>query len=368
MPLLDELYFGNSLQAWMTAGGVAALAVLLLGVTKKFLVGRLSRIAERTPADIDDLIVDIIKQIRFFFLLIISLYAGTLFLALSPALTRVIQSLAVISLLIQGALWGNMIITFWLSKTMKKRMEEDASSATTLSALGFISRLLLWSVILLLALDNLGVNITTLVAGLGVGGIAIALALQTILGDLFSSLSIVLDKPFVIGDFIIVNEYLGSVEYIGLKTTRIRSLSGEQIIFSNSDLLQSRIRNYKRMFERRIVFTIGVTYQTPYEKVAWIPGKMKEIIEAQPLARFDRAHFKEYGDSALVYEGVYYVKNPDFVASMDTQQVINLELFKAFAEKGIEFAYPTRTVHVVQQPVAGLVHGGARETAHQGSI
>ncbi len=368
MPLLDELYFGNSLQAWMTAGGVAALAVFLLGVTKKFLVGRLSRIAENTPADIDDLIVDIIKQIRFFFLLIISLYAGTLFLALSPALTRVIQSLAVISLLIQGALWGNMIITFWLSKMMKKRMEEDASSATTLSALGFISRLLLWSVIMLLALDNLGVNITTLVAGLGVGGIAIALALQTILGDLFSSLSIVLDKPFVIGDFIIVNEYLGSVEYIGLKTTRIRSLSGEQIIFSNSDLLQSRIRNYKRMFERRIVFTIGVTYQTPYEKVAWIPGKMKEIIEAQPLARFDRAHFKEYGDSALVYEGVYYVKNPDFAAYMDTQQVINLELFKAFAEKGIEFAYPTRTVHVVQQPVAGPVHGGARETAHQGSI
>ena len=367
MPLLQELYFGNPLQAWMTAGSVAVAAILLLEVIKRLLVGRLSRIAETTPTDLDDLVVDLIKQVRFFFRLVISIYAGTLFLNLSPGLTRVTQSLVIISLLVQGALWGNKVITFWLGKTMKKRIEEDAASATTLSALGFISRLLLWSVILLLALDNLGVNITTLVAGLGVGGIAIALALQTILGDLFSSLSIVLDKPFVIGDFIIVDEYLGSVEYIGLKTTRIRSLSGEQIVFSNSDLLQSRIRNYKRMFERRSVFTVGVTYQTPYEKVAWIPSKMKEIIEAQPSARFDRAHFKEYGDSALVYEAVYYVKSPDYNVYMDTQQAINLELFKAFAGNGIDFAYPTRTLHVVQEPVAGPVNADHLNPAKRGS-
>ncbi|MBI3111941.1 MAG: mechanosensitive ion channel family protein [Ignavibacteriales bacterium] len=367
MLLLQDLYFGNSLQAWVTAAGVAVVAVLMLGVIKRLLIGRLSRIAETTSTDLDDLVVDLIKQVRFFFLLVISVYAGTLFLSLSPVLTRVTQSLVIISLLIQGALWGNKVIAFWLGKTMKKRIEEDAASATTLSALGFISRLLLWSVILLLALDNLGVNITTLVAGLGVGGIAIALALQTILGDLFSSLSIVLDKPFVIGDFIIVDEYLGSVEYIGLKTTRIRSLSGEQIIFSNSDLLQSRIRNYKRMFERRIVFTVGVTYQTPYEKVAWIPSKMKEIIEAQPSARFDRAHFKEYGDSALVYEAVYYVKSPDYNAYMDTQQAINLELFKTFAANGIDFAYPTRTLHVVQEPVAVPVNPEPRSSPKRGS-
>lgn len=367
MTYLDEPYFGNSLQAWITAGGVSVLTLLMLGLVKKFLVGRISRIAESTPTKLDDLIVELIKQIRMFFLLTISLYAGTLFLTLPEGLTRVTQSLVVLSLLVQGALWGNKVITYWLGKSMKKRIERDAASATTLAALGFISRLMLWSVILLLALDNFGVNITTLVAGFGVGGIAIALAMQTILGDLFSSLSIVLDKPFVIGDFIIVDEYLGSVEYIGLKTTRIRSLSGEQIVFSNSDLLQSRIRNYKRMFERRIVFTIGVTYQTPYDKVAWIPGKMKEIIETQPLARFDRAHFKEYGDSALLFEGVYYVKSPDFAAYMDTQQAINLELYKVFADNGVDFAYPTRTLHVVQQPVAEPVNQAPRNPEKRGT-
>jgi small-conductance mechanosensitive channel len=367
MDFLKEEYFGNTIQAWITAGSVATVSLILLEIVKKLLVGRLAKIAEKTPTDLDDLIVDLMKQIRLFFLLVISIYFGILALTLSPGLTRVIQSIFVISLLVQGALWGNKIISFWLGKTMKRRLAEDTASATTISALGFISRLILWLVILLLAFDNLGVNITALVAGLGVGGIAVALALQAILGDLFASLSIVLDKPFVIGDFLIVDEYLGSVEYIGLKTTRIRSLSGEQIIFSNSDLLKSRVRNYKRMFERRIVFSIGVTYQTPYEKVSWIPGKMKEIIEAQPLARFDRAHFKEYGDSALVYEGVYFVESPDFSAYMDTQQAINLELFKTFADSGIDFAYPTRTLHVVQQLVAEPVNPGNSDPAQGGT-
>ncbi len=350
MEFLQAQYFGNTLQTWITAGVTAVVLFFLFGLAKKVLVVRLARMSEKTRTTLDDLIVDLVKQIRVFFLLIVSIYIGSLFLTLPSGLARILQSLAVIVLLVQGALWGNKMISYWLQRMIRQRIQEDAASATTLSALGFIGRLVLWSIILLLALDNVGVNITTLVAGLGVGGVAVALALQTILGDLFASLSIVLDKPFVIGDFIIVDEYLGTVEYIGLKTTRIRSLSGEQIVFSNSDLLKSRVRNYKRMFERRVVFSIGVTYQTPFEKVAWIPGKIKEIIEAQPLARFDRAHFKEYGDSALVYEAVYHVKSPDFNAYMDVQQTINLDLYKTFTENGIEFAYPTRTVHLVHEP------------------
>ncbi len=187
-------------------------------------------------------------------------------------------------------------------------------------------------------------------AGLGIGGIAVALAVQNILGDLFASLSIVLDKPFVIGDFIIVNEFLGTVEHIGLKTTRIRSLSGEQVIFSNADLLRSRIRNFKRMFERRVTFSIGVTYQTPSDKLERISALLKEIVVKQPKARFDRAHFKEFGDSALIYEVVYYVQNPDFNVYMDIQQAINIEIVRRFEEESIEFAYPTRTIHVKQEP------------------
>jgi len=204
-------------------------------------------------------------------------------------------------------------------------------------------------VILLLALDNFGVNITTLVTGLGIGGIAVALALQSVLGDLFASLSIVLDKPFVIGDFINVDEYMGTVEHIGLKTTRVRSLSGEQLVFSNSDLLKSRIRNYKHMQERRVAFTIGVTYQTPLDRVAAIPSIIRKIIEAQGGVRFDRSHFKTYGDSALVFETVYYVLSSDYNAYMDIQQAINLRVYEEFAAEGIEFAYPTRTLYMKQE-------------------
>lgn len=344
MDIFNAHYLGNSFDIWLSALGVTVAVLLLFVVAKRILVNRFVQFAEKTKTQVDDLFADLFQRVRYFFLIAVSLYAGSIVLTLPPTVNRIFQGAILILVLFQTAIWGNAVISFWLSRTMKKRIEEDAASATTLAALGFISRLVLWAVILLVALANLGVDITALVAGLGLGGIAVALALQNILGDLFASLSIVLDKPFVIGDFIIVGDYLGSVEYIGLKTTRIRSLSGEQVVFSNSDLLKSRIRNYKRMFERRVVFGFGVTYQTPYEKVAAIPSMVKKIIERQPYTRFDRAHFKEYGDSSLNYEAVYYVKSPDFNTYMDTQQTINLELFKQLAEQRIDFAYPTRTV------------------------
>lgn len=255
----------------------------------------------------------------------------------------------VIALLTQAALWSIALLSFWITGYMQKRAPEDAATATTISALRFLGKLAIWSVVLLLALENLGMDITALVAGLGVGGIAVALALQKVLGDLFASLSIVLDKPFVIGDFIIVDEYLGSVEHIGLKTTRVRSLSGEQLVFSNNDLLSSRIRNYKRMAERRIVFSFGVVYQTARDKLVEIPGMVREIIEGLEMARFDRAHFKAFGDSSLNFEVVYYVLAPDYNVYMDLQQTINLELYRRFDEQGIEFAYPTRTLYVRQE-------------------
>jgi small-conductance mechanosensitive channel len=195
-------------------------------------------------------------------------------------------------------------------------------------------------------LDNLGVDITALIAGLGVGGIAVALAVQTVLGDLFASLSIALDKPFVVGDFLIVDDLLGSVEFVGLKTTRLRSLSGEQLVFSNSDLLNSRIRNYGRMYERRTAFDIGVTYQTPREKLKKIPDIIRTAIEKQDDTRFDRSHFKAYGDFSLNYETVYYISGPDYNKYMDIQQAINFEIHAAFEREQIEFAYPTQTIFV----------------------
>jgi len=199
-----------------------------------------------------------------------------------------------------------------------------------------------WSVVLLLFLDNLGINVTALVTGLGIGGIAIALALQNILGDLFASLSIILDKPFEIGDFIAVGELKGNVERIGIKTTRLRSLTGEQLVFSNSDLLSSRIQNFKRMFERRVSFQIGVTYETPLEKLEEISALLKQIVESKEKVRFDRAHFQSLGDFALIFEIVYFVSSSEYNVYMDIQQSINIEIMQKLSAIGVEFAYPTQ--------------------------
>jgi small-conductance mechanosensitive channel len=342
----DATFLGNTLEAWLTAVGIAIGVFLLVKFSSTFAIHRLDRLAQRTKTDLDDLIVDALGKTRFFFFAIIGIYFGSQALVLAPHALALLHSALVLGVLLQTALWGNAVISFLLARAVKRQMEKDMAGVSTLTALGVVIRLVLWSILLLLALDNLGVNITGLVAGLGIGGIAVALALQNILGDLFASLSIALDKPFVIGDFIIVDQLLGTVEHIGLKTTRVRSLSGEQLIFSNGDLLNSRIRNYKRMQERRVVFGIGVTYQTPHQKLAKIPGLLKAIVETQPEVRFDRAHFKEYADSSLNYEIVYYVLDPDYNKYMDIQQAVNLEIYRRFEQEGIDFAYPTRTLYL----------------------
>jgi small-conductance mechanosensitive channel len=203
---------------------------------------------------------------------------------------------AIVAILLQVAIWADNAVRGWLGQ-YRERREEDPGRATSAAAIGFIARVALWAVIALMILDNLGFNITTLVASLGIGGIAVALAVQNILGDLFASLSIVLDKPFVIGDFINVSGVAGTVEHVGLKTTRVRSLNGEQIVFSNTDLLKSRIHNMKRMDSRRVAFTIGVVYGTPKEQLRMIPRLVENIIRAQPKLTFDRAHFSGFGPS-----------------------------------------------------------------------
>lgn len=211
-------------------------------------------------------------------------------------------------------------------------------------ALRFVLVFALWSIVSLLALDNLGVDVTALVAGLGVGGIAIALAVQNILGDLFASLAIILDRPFIVGDFIDVDGKVGTVEQIGLKTTRVRSISGEQLVFANADMLSSQLRNFGRMQERRIVFTLGVTYQTPRAALERIPDLIRESVEADPAVRFDRSHFSGYGDFSLNFETVYFVNTPEYPDYMDAQQRIFLRIHEAFEADGIEFAYPTQTL------------------------
>lgn len=341
---LQTTLFGNNLPTWGLAAVVFFAAYFGLRMIKTFVIRNLRRWPAGAANGRQNLVILPIKKTSGLFLLIVALYIGLSVLDLPEHFESLVQKVLVIAFLCQAAVWMDKLVTESIQHAIHKKTERDASSIALITVLGFVARLSVWSLLVLLALDNLGFDITALIAGLGIGGVAVALAAQNILGDLFASVSIVLDKPFVVGDFIIVDDLMGSVEYIGVKTTRLRSLSGEQLVFSNNDLLRSRIRNYKRMYERRVVFKLGVVYQTPHEKLATLPGMLREIVEHRENIRFDRAHFASYGDFALIYEIVYYVKSPDYNFYMDTQQAINLEIYRRFQEENIEFAYPTQTL------------------------
>lgn len=351
MRVLEIPFYDNPLKLWLIAVAVGLVTYLFLSLFKRVLAARLQTLAQKTVTPLDDFAVELLASIRFVLLAAIALYVASWVLTLPQTLSKALSVLLMLVLLLQAAVWGTRLVNFVLQQYLatRKTEEEQYAIKTMLGPVRFLGLLIVWSFIFLMAMENLGVDITALVAGLGIGGVAIALAVQNILGDLFASLSIVIDKPFNVGDFIIVGELLGTVEHIGLKTTRVRSLSGEQLVFSNSDLLQSRIRNYKRMFERRVVFGFGVIYQTAYEQLKAIPGIVQKIIEAQQYARFDRAHFFKYGDSSLDFEVVYHVTISEYSIYMDTQQEINLALFKAFEEAGIRFAYPTQTLYIEER-------------------
>lgn len=340
----ESVFLGNPLRTWLLALATAVVVYIGLAIARRLVVRYLSALTRRTTTYVDDIVRDILSETKVFFLLFVSVYAGLRILTMTPDVSAAIRYIGVIVIAIQAAIWGNVLITGIVHRETERRLSADPDSAMTLNALAFIGRLVFWAVVLLMALDNLGVDVTALITGLGIGGIAVALAVQNVLGDLFASLSIVMDKPFVVGDFIIVDDKAGTVERVGLKTSRVRALSGEQLVFANSDLLQARIQNFKRMYERRIVFTLGVTYQTPRAQLAAIPGMIRSAIEEQAQARFDRAHFARYGDFAILFEAVYFVTVPDYNVYMDVQQAVNLRIHEAFEKAGIEFAYPTQTI------------------------
>ena len=344
----DYLLLGNSLVHWAAAAGLLLVAWALLIGVRRVIKKRIQVLAEHTQASAVQTAESVVQRTKTWFLLLVSLYFASSMLSLTPSINSNLNRVVVLALLVQMGLWTVTGLSRTLELRRERQFAEDPGGVAAIDVMGFIVRVTVWAIVFLLVLDNLGVNITALVAGLGVGGIAVALAAQNILGDLFASLSIVLDKPFAVGDFLIIGDFMGTVEKVGLKTTRVRSLSGEEVIFSNTDLLNSRIRNYGRMFERRVVFSLGVTYQTPADKLKCIPGMIREIIEAHDNVRFDRAHFQKYGDFALLFETVYYVTSSDYALYMDVQQSINLQIYECFETEGIDFAYPTQTVYVGQ--------------------
>ena len=358
MYTLNYPLWGTELRDWLTALGVALVTLVALLLLKAYAVRRVRRRATAAPhTDVLSFTAELLGQVATPVLLAVALYVGVLVAVLPGNLERILRTVMATALLLQLAVWTNRTVSFLLERHFRRALDEDGARATTIAFLGFVSRLVLWAVVFLVALDNFGVNVTALVAGLGIGGIAVALATQNILGDVFASLSIVLDRPFVVGDHIVVDTLTGRVEHIGLKTTRVRSPSGEEIVFANSELLKSRIRNYRATYERRVLFTVGVTYRTPHSKLARIPTIIREVVDEQEQARFERAHFTRFAESSLLFEAVYFVLTSEENVFMDVQQAINLTLFSRFQREGIEFAAPARALEVRETAAAVMPRG-----------
>lgn len=346
LDVLEWSFGGNPLTAWLLALAGFAVVFVVLFLIRRLIRTRLASRARSTSTRLDDLLLELLDRTRYFFATIVGLAFGSRFLVFSDRTEQILTQGLALLLMLQFGLWGNALLDRWLELYTRRRITVDAASVTTMRAVMLVGKLLLWAVLTLVALQTLGVNVTALVAGLGIGGIAVALAVQSVLGDLIASFSIVLDKPFVVGDTIAAGDISGTVEEVGLKTTRLRSLSGEQIIVSNTDLARARVRNFKRMANRRIVFSIGVEYGTPVDKLEQIPGIIREILESLPNIRLDRTHFWSFGESALLIETVYFVLSPEYGLYMDIQQHVNLEILRRFEAMGVRIAVPTRTVVV----------------------
>lgn len=344
--LLQFEILGNAGKDYLLALAVFIGALIILKIFREIILGRLKQAAEKTKTDLDDIFIKIVHNINPPFYLIVSIYAALKFLKMPGLVERIVDGIFILAIVFQAVRALQIFIDFWAQKFVNRGSGEEIRDKSAVKNISALLKIILWAMAVLIVLSNWGFNVTSLIAGLGIGGIAVAFALQNVLGDIFSSFSILFDKPFQVGDFIIVGGDMGSVEKIGIKSTRIRTLQGQELIVSNRELTDARINNYKKMEKRRIVFSFGALYETPTEKLKRIPEIVKEIIAKEKLAELDRVHFKKFGDFSLNFEVVYYITSPDYNDYMNTQQSINFALKEVFEREGIEFAYPTQTIFV----------------------
>lgn len=337
-------YLGNSVADYTAALGVFLLLWIVFWVAQKVILRRLKKMAERTNNDIDDTAVELVDRIRPPFYFTVALFIGIKTLALSALVNQIMNGLITVIIVYQIIKSVEILVDFAVRKRLSDHDDKNQEAAAAI--INKIVAFVLWSVGILFVLSNFGINVTSLIASLGIGGIAVALAAQNILGDLFSSLAIYFDRPFQIGDFIVAQGSSGTVKDIGIKTTRLQSIDGEEIVIPNQELTKAKIQNFKRMEKRRVAFELGVTYGTAQEKLKEIPDIIANIISAQEEAEFGRAHFKTFADSALVFEIVYHVESKEYETYMNIQQNINLALAAEFSAQGIEFAFPTQTIHL----------------------
>lgn len=344
-------YFGTvNLTPFIAALGVFVVLTALFALVRHVVIVRLMSLSRHTKTDIDDAVINAVQNIRHWVYTVVAAYVAIQFFSVPGLLDLIARGIFYVVIVWQAIEIALSFVRYGTKRIVEKDEDQDgvvdAGAATASDMITLIARIVLWALGLLFVLSNLGIEVTSLIAGLGIGGVAVAFALQGILSDLFASFSIYFDKPFRIGDFIIIGDDMGTVEKIGIKSTRIRTLQGEELVVSNAELTTARVQNFKKMAERRIVFSFGIAYETPREKVERVPEMVRSIIEDIDDVRLDRAHFATYGDFALNYEVVYYVQSDDYTVYMDRQQEINLGLMKVFEKEGITFAYPTQTLYV----------------------
>jgi small-conductance mechanosensitive channel len=340
--LLQYTVAGNSINRYLAFILLAAGSILFLKLFNTIIFSRIKKFTKSTDSKTDDTVILFFQKNLIPVIYILAVYSCTAVLYLGSGADKRLNYIFAILIVFFITRFSVSLIIFFIDIFWLSKDDSKGSSITVL--INMVIRIIVWTLALLILLDNAGIKISGLIAGLGVGGVAIAFASQSILRDIFNYFTIFFDRPFEIGDFLVIDKFAGVVEHIGIKTTRLRSLGGEQLIFSNTDLTGSRVRNYKSMQERRVVFSFGVTYQTPIPKLKKISEEIKKIIESIDTARFDRAHFQKFGDSSLDFEVVYYVLSGDYSTYMDLQQEINIEIMHLLKKMKVEFAYPTRTI------------------------
>ncbi len=348
----QSVYFGNSVASWALALAAFLLTFTALPLVRRVIAARRRkwREAEHTLPAAIELTALLIARTNRIFLAVLALWFAATLLYIPSRFDRIIHFIIVVAFWLQVGLWAMAAVRYAIERRGRRAgaLAPDPALSGSIDIIVFIAGLTIWTMALLLALDNLGVQIKPLLTGLGIGGVAVALAVQSVLGDVLASMSIALDKPFGIGDSLAVDDIQGTVEHIGVKSTRLRSISGEQIILANADVLKARVRNYGRMRERRSAFRLNVTYDTPPEKLRAIPPAVREVVESQPQTRFDRCNFLSFGDWSLQFETVYYVTVSDYKTYAQLQQSINIAILERFAALGVEIAFATHSLHALK--------------------
>ena len=348
---LEFAYYGNTMRSYLMFAAAAGLSLLAVSLLGRFFVSRLRHLQEKKASPVYRLLLQSVQKNLLPTGYFLSFYFSTKILSINPGLTKLMEVAVTAFVAVMAAVFAVNLVMFSFERYGEKKKQDttDTRSELALKWLSNSIKFVIWVLAAILFLDNVGIKINSLIAGLGVGGIAIAFASQSIIADFFCFFTIFFDRPFEIGDFIKAGEQSGIVEHIGIKTTRIRALSGEQLVFSNTDLTSARIQNFKTMTKRRILFSIGVTYGTSVEHLREIPAIIREIVESTSKTDFGRAHFASYGSFSLNFEIVYFVLNGDYETFMDVSQSINLRIKEEFDKRGIEFAFPTQTLYLAGQ-------------------